>query len=130
MKSLILLVAIFIASSCSEPFPTVISNYTIENNSGFDVSLILYNKLNDTINIPSNNNYIMVKKYDGEIATPFECDSIGLAFNSLKKVIYNWRNTSTRNLLLIENYSKEKVGENTYELKYLITVEDFENIQN
>ena len=72
----------------------------------------------------------MVKKYDGEIATPFECDSIGLAFNALKKVIYNWRNTSTRNLLLIENYSKEKVGENTYDLKYLIAIEDFENIQN
>lgn len=130
MKSLILSVIVLVCISCSDPYPTIISNYTIENNSGHDVSLIVYNATNDTINIANNDKYAMVKKYDGEIASPFECDSIGLTFDLSKKVIYSWQNASSRNPLLIENYTKEKVGENAYELKYFITGADFDNIQN
>lgn len=132
MKKLLLFLPLVLLFACTEPQPPSITlKCTLINRSGVELCMILYQSINDTIAIANNEESIKEIEVEGGFETPFfYCDSIGIIFNSEKKVVYKWLNTSPRNPLLVESYTSTKINEYHYLFQYTFTEQDYLNISN
>ncbi len=130
MKNISIFLLLFICFSCTEPYPeSITTEFTITNNSGVNVSLVLYQVPNDTIEISTDGVYS--NKFHGRgIAIPFSCDSLGVIFNSKKKKVFKWLDSSTRNPLLLESYTKTEINKYHYIFEYVFIEQDYLNVTN
>ncbi len=125
MKSLLFSVLMFVCISCSEPNPDILSFFTYNNTSGVNVEFKLYGNFYETKLIPNGSDYN--EKINGPgILIPFRCDSLGIVFNSLKEVIYQWNDPSLRNPLNLDSYETQKIKRNQYKFTLTITVDDYQ----
>lgn len=115
----------FVCISCSEPDPDILSLFTYNNSSGVNIELKLYGDFYETILITNGSYYKEEIKGPG-ILIPLRCDSLGIVFNSLKEVIYQWNDPSLSNPLNLDSYEMEKINRNQYRFSITITEADYQ----
>ncbi len=125
MKSLFFYALIFVCISCSEPNPDILSFFTYKNSSGVKIEFKLYGNFYKTIMLPNGSDFKEEIKGPG-ILIPLRCDSLGIVFNSLKEVIYQWNDPSLSNPLNLGSYEMEKINRNHYRFSITITEEDYQ----
>ncbi len=114
-------------SSCDK---TIISDYTIQNNTDSEITIYHSSTRCDTIN--SMESFLLESITDIEIDTPFESDTVIIKKNDGSIITYlcQEKNTQDRNIFnLADNWDKVIVSESRnkshYELIYTITEDDF-----
>ncbi|MCE1155069.1 MAG: hypothetical protein LWW91_02915 [Bacteroidales bacterium] len=132
MKKLLLFLPLVVLFACTEPQPPGI---TLEckfiNKSGVELSVVLYQGINDTVTLADREESTRKIEVEGGFDSPFfYCDSIGVIFNPGKKVLYKWSNGSARNPLRAESYAITKINEHHFLYQYTFTEQDYLNIPN
>ena len=140
--SIIVILSIFLMISCGKKDYEYKKDQYIENKSGHDLTLKLYDLnssasaiLNDSIFL-SNNSIspsILTEYFESKGITPFSdvqnhkilADSIVVVFNDNKQLYYN-RFTPNRNIFKLEYYS-EIMKDNNIKYIYTISSDDYQN---
>ncbi len=123
-KTYFIISFILIVTSC-EVDKSVTTIYYFQNKSGSDIKAVQISlPFQDTISIADNETYS--KKVTGDyVDGPFYCDSIDIIFNHIKHKMYHYGDTSSRNILEQKNYTKHQIDDNSYEMYYTFTEQDY-----
>ncbi len=134
MKNVLILIAIVITVSCTEPIGDR-ANTTLINNSGHSIEMQIYHSGEfQSVTIIDNNK---TKEYQdggkpgltvGFFLPPFDADSIRIIYFKKASIWHTEDENSpvSRSLMLESSYEGGKVRDGLYEFTYTFTPEDYE----
>ncbi len=132
IKNVLIIIVLFLASSCIKEPPYTYSYFTIVNESNHNLAIRLFNRnfdfkfQNDSIHLLSNDSIGFSRSEKESISYPFpHADSVYILFNDSKLLLYKIPLDGSRNILDYESYSGGMIKEYEYRFRYVITEQDY-----